>query len=60
MPKLYKFLKYEGPNELDRMINSLIAAWGQFGEGKTKEAVASAAGLKGPEWFSVFRNYSAA
>lgn len=55
----YKFLKYEGPNELDRMINSLIAAWGQFGEGKTKEAVASAAGLKGPEWFSVFRNYSA-
>jgi tetratricopeptide (TPR) repeat protein len=55
----YKFLKYEGPNELDRMINTLIVAWGQFGEGKSKEAIASAIGLKGPEWFSVFRNYTA-
>ncbi|MFM2280471.1 MAG: hypothetical protein RLZZ444_2702 [Pseudomonadota bacterium] len=57
--KAYDLLKYDGPNELDRMVNSLIAAWGQFGEGKTKEAVAAAGGLEGPDWYAVFRNYSA-
>ncbi|MBL0370769.1 tetratricopeptide repeat protein [Rhizobium sp. KVB221] len=55
----YQMLKYNGPNELDRMVNTLLIAWGQFGEGKSKEALATIETMKGPDWYSVFRNYSA-
>jgi tetratricopeptide (TPR) repeat protein/LysM repeat protein len=58
-PEAYKILKYDGPNELDRMVNTLLVSWGQFGEGKTKEALATIDQMKGPEWYSVFRNYTA-
>ncbi len=57
--KAYALLKYTGPNELDRMVNTLLVAWGQFGEGKPKEAIATIDQMKGPEWYSVFRNYNA-
>jgi tetratricopeptide (TPR) repeat protein len=52
-------LKYNGPNELDRMINTLIMAWGQFGEGKTKDAIATIDKMEGPEWYGIFKNYNA-
>jgi tetratricopeptide (TPR) repeat protein len=55
----YKLLQYSGPNELDRMVNILLVAWGQFGEGKAKEAIATIDKMKGPDWYSVFRNYNA-
>ena len=55
----YKLLAYNGPNELDRMINLLLTAWGQYGEGKTQEALKTINGMKGPDWYSVFVNYSA-
>ena len=54
-----KILKYDGPNELDRMVNTLLVAWGQFGAGKPKEAIATVDNMKGPDWYSVFRNYTA-
>lgn len=55
----HQLLKYSGPNELDRMVNTLLVAWAQFGEGKTKEAIATIDQMKGPDWYSVFRNYNA-
>lgn len=58
-PEAYKLLKYDGPNELDRMVNTLLVAWGQFGEGKTKEAIATVDQMKGPDWYAIFKNYNA-
>jgi len=55
----YKILKYDGPNELDRMVNTLLIAWGQFGEGNSKQAIETIDKMKGPDWYSVFRNYTA-
>jgi len=52
-------LKYEGPNDLDRMTNALLLAWTQVGAGKGKEALSSVKTLKGPDWFGIFRNYNA-
>src|SRR5690606_11604609 len=50
----YEILEYKGPNELDRMINTLIIAWGQFGEGKAKQALATIEKMDGPEWYGIF------
>jgi len=58
-PEAYAILKYSGPNELDRMINTLIMAWGQFGEGKAKDAIATIDKMQGPEWYGIFKNYNA-
>ncbi|MDB5522749.1 MAG: hypothetical protein JWM58_512 [Rhizobium sp.] len=55
----YRLLKYTGPNELDRMVNTLLVAWARFGEGKPKDAIAAIDLMKGPDWYSVFRNYNA-
>ena len=55
----YEILEYTGPNELDRMINTLIIAWGQFGEGKTRQALATIEKMEGPEWYGIFKNYNA-
>ncbi|MBX9456719.1 MAG: tetratricopeptide repeat protein [Rhizobium sp.] len=52
-------LKYDGPNELDRMVNTLLLAWGQHAQGKSAEAVKAVDTLKGPEWYGIFKNYSA-
>ncbi|TCL75854.1 tetratricopeptide repeat protein [Rhizobium sp. BK251] len=52
-------LKYDGPNDLDRMMNDLLAAWARVGSGKGKEALASVEKMKGPDWFRIFQNYHA-
>ncbi len=54
-----KLFKYEGPNDLDRLMNSLLLAWSTFGEGKKDEALKMITDLKGPEWFAIFKNYHA-
>lgn len=54
-----KILKYSGPNDLDRMVNTLLAAWARAGAGKSKEALAMVNGMKGPGWFSIFQKYNA-
>ncbi len=54
-----KILKYNGPNDLDRMVNTLLAAWARAGSGKSKEALAMVNGMKGPGWFSIFQKYNA-
>lgn len=53
-----KTFKYEGPNDLDRLMNELLVAWTKVGEGKGKEALDLVKGLKGPSWYTIFRNYN--
>ena len=52
-------LKYTGPNDLDRMMNSLLSAWAQVGAGRGKEALATVDKMQGPNWFDIFKNYQA-
>lgn len=52
-------LKYNGPNDLDRLMNSLLAAWSQAGAGKGAEALTQLEKLRGPDWYALFRNYHA-
>ncbi|UHS58033.1 tetratricopeptide repeat protein [Agrobacterium vaccinii] len=54
-----KILKYTGPNDLDRMVNTLLTAWSRAGAGKGKEALALVNGMKGPGWISIFQKYHA-
>ncbi len=54
-----RILHYEGPNDLDRMVNTLLIAWSQMGDGKGREAGETIARMKGPAWFAVFKNYNA-
>ncbi len=51
--------KYEGPNDLDRLMNQLLIGWTMVGEGKGKEALKLVQGLEGPSWYGIFRNYNA-
>jgi tetratricopeptide (TPR) repeat protein len=57
--KANTLLKYDGPNELDRMVNTLLMAWGLQSEGKSADAIKTVEKLKGPEWYGIFKNYSA-
>lgn len=52
-------LNYNGPNDLDRMMNDLLLAWARAGAGKGKEALAMVEKMKGPDWFRIFQNYHA-
>ncbi len=54
-----KILKYEGPNDLERLLTSLVLAWSRFGAGDKEAALKMVTDLKGPEWFAIFRNYHA-
>lgn len=52
-----KLLNYQGPNDLDRLMSTLLSAWAKAGQGRPKEAIAQIKALDGPEWFRVFKNY---
>jgi tetratricopeptide (TPR) repeat protein len=52
-------LKYDGPNDLDRMMNNLLLAWAQVGAGHGKDALAMVDKMHGPDWFNIFKNYQA-
>ncbi|KQV68211.1 tetratricopeptide repeat protein [Rhizobium sp. Root1220] len=52
-------LKYTGPNDLDRMMNDLLAAWARLGAGHGKEALAMVQKMKGPDWVRIFKSYNA-
>lgn len=54
-----KLLKYTGPNDLDKMVNTLLIAWANAGAGKSKEALAMIDGMQGPGWYAIFKNYHA-
>ncbi|EJL57783.1 MULTISPECIES: tetratricopeptide repeat protein [unclassified Rhizobium] len=52
-------LKYTGPNDLDRMMNDLLAAWARVGAGRGKDALAMVQKMKGPDWVGIFKSYNA-
>ncbi|CDM56661.1 MULTISPECIES: tetratricopeptide repeat protein [Rhizobium] len=52
-------LKYTGPNDLDRMMNDLLAAWARVGAGRGKEALSMVQRMKGPDWVGIFKSYNA-
>ncbi|WP_416798347.1 tetratricopeptide repeat protein [Ciceribacter azotifigens] len=54
-----KILKYQGPNDLDRLMNSLLVAWTTVGAGEGKKALAMVEGLEGPDWYGIFKRYNA-
>jgi tetratricopeptide (TPR) repeat protein len=54
-----QILKYEGPNDLDKMMNELLIAWAEAGAGKPKEGIALINKMKGPKWYGIFKNYNA-
>jgi tetratricopeptide (TPR) repeat protein len=54
-----KILDYKGPNDLDRLTNSLLLAWAKAGSGRPKQAMADLDKLKGPSWYGIFKNYNA-
>jgi Lipoprotein NlpI, contains TPR repeats len=54
-----KILSYKGPNDLDRLMNSLLVAWARVGAGKGKEAISMMSSLEGPPWYGIFKNYNA-
>lgn len=54
-----KHFKYEGPNDLDRLMNQLLIAWAMVGDGKGTEALKLVQDLEGPSWYGIFRNYNA-
>ncbi|SIQ04611.1 Tfp pilus assembly protein PilF [Rhizobium sp. RU33A] len=51
--------KYQGPNDLDRLMNQLLIAWTKVGEGKGEEALKLVQDLDGPSWYGIFSNYNA-
>ncbi|MEK1924974.1 MAG: tetratricopeptide repeat protein [Rhizobium giardinii] len=53
-----KILNYDGPNDLDRLMNGLLLGWAKAGEGKPKEAIAGISAMEGPEWFKIFKSYN--
>lgn len=48
---------YKGPNDLDRLTQTLIGAWAEVGAGKGKQAMDTIAKMSGPDWFKVFTDY---
>ncbi len=55
--KAEKLLGYNGPNDLDRLLNGLLIGWAKAGSGNPKDAIASIQAMEGPEWFAIFKNY---
>ena len=53
-----KILNYEGPNDLDRLMNGLLLGWAKAGEGKPKDAIADIQKMEGPDWFRIFKSYN--
>lgn len=44
-------------NPIDRLLNTLMKAWAQFGYGEGDAALASIKALEGPPWYPVFTRY---
>ncbi|MCJ8517592.1 tetratricopeptide (TPR) repeat protein [Pseudorhizobium tarimense] len=52
-----EMVAYKGPNDLDRLTQTLIGAWADVGAGKGKRALETVSKMKGPDWFKVFTDY---
>ena len=57
--KAMSLLNPEDSNPIDRLLNTLMNAWAEFGQGKGDEALKSILALEGPPWYPVFTRYHA-
>ncbi|MCR4282204.1 MAG: tetratricopeptide repeat protein [Bauldia sp.] len=46
--------------DLASLTAGLMKAWIEYGDGKTDEAITTIAGLRGPEWYGIFKDYHTA
>jgi hypothetical protein len=49
----------EDSNPIDRLLNTLLKAWADFGDGKGEAALETVLALDGPPWYPVFTRYHA-
>lgn len=54
-----KLLNPDDNNPIDRLLNTLIKAWADFGDGKGEAALKSLLALDGAPWYPVFTRYHA-
>jgi tetratricopeptide (TPR) repeat protein len=52
-------LTYNGANDLDKMVNTLLMAWADFGAGNKTKALDDVSAMKGPGWIQIFQRYNA-
>lgn len=57
--KAASLLDPDDSNPIDRLLNTLMKAWAQFGYGEGDAALASITSLEGPPWYPVFTRYHA-
>ena len=57
--KAASLLNPEDTNPIDRLLNTLMKAWAEFGDGKGEAALKSILALDGPPWYPVFVRYHA-
>lgn len=57
--KAASLLEPEDSNPIDRLLNTLLKAWAEFGDGKGDAALKSILALEGPPWYPVFTRYHA-
>jgi len=48
-------LDYDGISQLDRLIYGLLLAWAHTGDSDTDTALAMIDGLRGPDWYDIFK-----
>ena len=53
-------LEYGGISQLDRLIYGLLQAWAFFGDGDTDTALDTIDGLRGPDWYDIFKTFHSA
>jgi len=57
--KAITFTDPETTNPIDRLLNTLLKAWANYGDGKSAEALAAVTSLDGPPWYPVFTRFHA-
>lgn len=57
--KAAKLLDPQDSNPIDRLLNTLLKAWADFGDGNGEAALQSILALEGPPWYPVFTRYHA-
>ncbi|MDP3523824.1 MAG: tetratricopeptide repeat protein, partial [Hoeflea sp.] len=57
--KAANLIKPDDSNPIDNLLNTLLKAWTEYGDGKGSEGIRSILALKGPPWYPVFTRYHA-
>ncbi|KGF70993.1 hypothetical protein LL06_02625 [Hoeflea sp. BAL378] len=57
--KAESLLNADDSNPIDRLLNTLLKAWAEYGDGKGDQAIKTIIALDGPPWYPVFTRYHA-